>query len=435
MSHIPLKISGFIDYTEKENRLFSLWKKRVEEVFSRYGFMGFQPRPVESIAALQTKGGITHQIYTLGRLQDGSMTDLALPFDRTVPLAIYVASHLHELTYPFKRFDISHCFRGERAQAGRFRGFIQADIDVVDEHISPLAEVECLATLLSTLQSLQIPPFLVQVNHIEIPKTLILHMGFTEHQLPEALRILDKMDKIGFAEVKKELADLSPSCDLTLLSLFTFQGDPEHFQQQVPLVLRDLPAFTALQNTLSLLKEQIDCSDFFAFCPGMVRGLDYYTGLVCETVLRDHSSFGSIASGGRYNNLIGTLAGDSKMQLEGFGLSLGLTRLFDILKRQELLPSLPSPPSQVLMAFRVFTDQRNACTIASRLRAKGISTDLYLGKGNLGKQLTYANKKEIPFAFILMGESFVIKDLQTGKQTEDIPSLDQALDILLSWLQ
>ena len=98
---IQLKISGFVDYSEKENRLFSHWKKTLEDVFRLFGFMGFNPRPVESIEALQQKGGIAHQIYTLGRLQDGSMTDLALPFDRTVPFAIYVAAHRHELSYPF----------------------------------------------------------------------------------------------------------------------------------------------------------------------------------------------------------------------------------------------------------------------------------------------------------------------------------------------
>ena len=170
---IQLKISGFMDYSEKENRQFFLWKKQLEQVFSSFGFMGFNPRPVESIAALQTKGGIAHQIYTLGRLQDGTMTDLALPFDRTIPLAVYIAAHRHELIYPFKRFDISYSFRGERPQAGRARGFIQADIDVVNEQLSILSEVECLATFVAGLQSLTIPSFTVYLNHIDIPKALI----------------------------------------------------------------------------------------------------------------------------------------------------------------------------------------------------------------------------------------------------------------------
>src|ERR1700722_2949601 len=118
---IPTKISGFADYSEQEHRLFAFWKQKLEEIYQLYGFMGFCPRPVESTVALQKKGGIASQIYTVGRLSDNSMTEFALPFDRTVPLAVYVATHRHALTYPFKRFDISHSFRGERPQAGRFR--------------------------------------------------------------------------------------------------------------------------------------------------------------------------------------------------------------------------------------------------------------------------------------------------------------------------
>ena len=203
-----LKISGFADYSEKENRIFSFWKQQLEEVFRLFGFMGFNPRPVESIASLQTKGGIAHQIYTLGRLQDGTMTDLALPFDRTIPLAIYVASHRQELVYPFKRFDISSCFRGERAQAGRFRGFIQADIDVVSENLGHLSEVECLNALIEGLKRLKIPPFTVYLNHIGIPKAIIEKMGVPDDLMPDALRIVDKMDKIGIEKVAKELTHL-----------------------------------------------------------------------------------------------------------------------------------------------------------------------------------------------------------------------------------
>ena len=422
-----LKISGFTDYTEIEHRLFHAWQNRIEDAFALYGFMGFHPRPVESIEILKAKGGIAHQIYTLGRLQDGGMTDLALPFDRTVPLAAYIAAHRQELTYPFKRFDISHSFRGERAQSGRFRGFIQADIDVVEEKLSVFGESECIQALLSALQRLTIPSFTIYINHIEIPKALIVHMGCPHERIPDALRILDKMDKIGFERVRTELQDAFPALDLSLLSLLMWKepfASIDKFQAQLPSSLRNLPGFAALKETISLLEDH----SAFLFTPGMVRGLDYYTGLILETVLQEHPSFGSIASGGRYNNLIDSLnPKKTQIPLEGFGLSIGLTRLFDIAKRLDFLSQQSAPSCQIFVGFRDPKDQKQAVNIANQLRAMHITTDVALQSSSLKKQLAYANAKQIPFAFLLMGETFVIKKLIDGTQTEDIISLQEAL--------
>ena len=428
---IPLKISGFADYSEKENRLFSHWKKTLEDTYRLFGFMGFNPRPVESIAALQSKGGVAHQIYTLGRLQDGTMTDLALPFDRTIPLAIYVASRRHELVYPFKRFDISHSFRGERPQAGRSRGFIQADIDIIDENLTLLSEVECLTALVTALQKLRIPPFMIYLNHLSIPKALMLEMGLTEENLPEALRIVDKMDKIGITKVEEELQTLFPSTNLSSLSLLEFQGSFADFLEICP---KNLPGLSAMQELLDFLrKSQVDIN-LFGFCPGMVRGLDYYTGIVFETFFLDHPDFGSIASGGRYNKLIDSIINE-ETKLEGFGISIGLTRLFDVLKKQKLLPTLPTPPAQILVAYREPSLQLQAVLATHLLREAQLSTDLYCGKSAIGKQLTYADKKEISHVFMVMGESFVIKNLKTGEQTPDITSLEEAVQTALDFFQ
>jgi len=421
---VPLKISGFVDYSEKENRLFSYWKKTLEDTYRLFGFMGFNPRPVESIAALQLKGGIAHQIYTLGRLQDGTMTDLALPFDRTIPLALYVAARRHELVYPFKRFDVSHSFRGERPQAGRFRGFIQADIDIIDENLSFLSETECLLTLVTALQKLEIPSFVVYLNHLDIPKALMLKMGFTESSLPEALRIVDKMDKIGIEKVEAELKALNPGANLAKLSLFEFKGK---FTDFLKIYEGDLPGIEPMKELLRFLSQNDLDSDLLGFSPGMVRGLDYYTGIVFETSFRDYPGLGSIASGGRYNKLIDGIV-NAETKLEGFGISIGLTRIFDVLKKQELLPSLPTPPAKILVAYREPKLQGQAALAARILREKGISTDLYCGKSAIGKQIAYADKKEIPYVFMLMGESFVIKNLVTGEQTSDIASLESAIE-------
>lgn len=419
---VPLKISGFIDYSERENRLFSAWKKKIEDIYSLYGFMNFNARPVETAAALTLKGGIAHQIYTLSRLTDGGLTELALPFDRTVPLAIYIAQHRHELVYPFKRFDISHSFRGERAQAGRFRGFIQADLDVIEEKLSVFSEIECLLALEQSLKALSIPPFTIFLNHIDIPKYLIQEMGVPGELMPEALRIVDKMDKIGRKEVERELAQLQSSLDFSNLELMSFKGSIEDFSRQFASRLNDLPGFSYLQKLLSLLD-----SKSFAFNPGMVRGLDYYTGIVCETTLDDYAHFGSISSGGRYNKLVDAII-NTESRLEGFGISIGLTRLFDIVKREKLLPDFKHPAANVAVAFREASLHENALLVAKALRKEHMSADLCSGdKISIGKQIAYADKKDIPYVFMLMGSSYVIKNLATGEQSEDIKSLDEAI--------
>lgn len=423
-----LKISGFADYSEKENRLFSSWKQHLKEVYRLFGFMELNPRPVEATSSLQKKGGIAHQIYTLGRLQDGTMTDLALPFDRTVPLAIYIANHRQELTYPFKRFDISHCFRGERAQAGRFRGFVQGDIDIISPKLSTLSEVECLGALVEALTRLETPSFTVCLNHIDIPKAIIEKMGFGKEEMAGALRIIDKMDKIGVEKVAAELTALLPSADLNHLDLLSFKGSFKEFLSLAPKEVLSLHATKEFKSLLSFLGEGP-----FAFAPGMVRGLDYYTGVVFETFLNDYPNYGSIASGGRYNKLVDSIV-NQETNLEGFGASIGLTRLFDVLKRESLLPEKVVAPATVLIAYREPELQTKAAEIAFILRDAGISVDLYSGTNPIGKQLAYASKKQIPFAFMLMGESFVIKDLENNTQSDDIVSIEEATDKLFDHL-
>jgi len=418
---IPTKISGFADYSELEHRLFASWKQKLENVYHLYGFMGFCPRPVESIVALQKKGGIAHQIYSVSRLNDGTMTEFALPFDRTVPFAVYVATHRNELTYPFKRYDISHSFRGERPQAGRFRGFIQADIDVIAQNLSPLGELECLLAMAAGLKSLETPPFLIHVNHIDIPKLLMQEMGVPTDKLPDALRIVDKMSKIGIETVTVELQTLAPDLNLSLLPLLTFRGTLAEFLKIAPTSIQAMPSLVQFQELFNVLDRT-----HFTFNPGMVRGLDYYTGVVCETFLCDYPQYGSIASGGRYNQLIDNLI-DQTTNLEGFGLSIGLTRLFDILKKEKKLPSNAAPQADVAVVYREVSLQKSALDAALALRSEGLATDVYLGSAAIGKQITYADKKQIPYVFMLMGETYVIKNLADGTQSSDIPLLEDAV--------
>jgi histidyl-tRNA synthetase len=238
------------------------------------------------------------------------------------------------------------------------------------------------------------------------------------------------MDKIGEDAVKEELLKIIPSLDSSLLPILQFKGKFTDFLEVCP---KDLPGISAMQELLCFLEKSSVNLNLFGFCPGMVRGLDYYTGIVFETSLTDHPSVGSIASGGRYNKLVDSII-NQETKLEGFGISIGITRLFDILKKHDLLPSTPTPQAKVLVAYREPSLQIQAVLAAKLLRQSGIDVDLYCGKAAIGKQLSYADKKEIPYVFMVMGESFVIKNLKKGEQTPDIGSLEEAVETTLNFL-
>ncbi len=422
-------ISGFADYSEGENYLFSLWKEKITAVFKTYGFTGFNPRPLEPAELLRKKGGVDKQIFGVSRLQDGSATNLAIPFDRTVPLATYIMRHMQETTFPFKRFDISHSFRGEHAAPGRFRGFIQADIDVIGPRLNLYNDVECIATILKSLNKLEIPEYFMYLNNIQIPKAIITSLDIPKETHAPFMRIIDKMDKIGldgaFMELQALLPDSSPALLKQTAEIFTYKGPiasffiDETWGSTVPAALEQL------QNTMMLLERSGISTKNITFCPGMVRGLDYYTGVVFETFFKEMPEFGSIASGGRYDNLIDSLS-DGSSNIEGVGGSIGLTRLFDILSRKELLNANRRTSADVLLAYRTPELIGETYILAEKLREQGVNVDLYTGDSKkISKQLGYANKKGIPRAIMVMApEAYVIRNMTTSKQTPDMQSPD-----------
>jgi histidyl-tRNA synthetase len=413
------RISGFADYSEHQNYLFGKWQDKLSKTFKLHGFTCLCPPPCEYAVNLQLKGGISKQIYQLARLQDGGLTDMALPFDRTVPLALYVARHINEITFPLKRYDISFSFRGEHAQAGRFRAFIQADVDIVDRDRNLLDDASCMAAVIKGLKSLEIPPFLVMLNHLDISKGILKFFNVEERLYPDVLRLVDKLDKLTEEQILKEGMDIlsgkSKSDIKSLIENFSYKGDFKKFPLLNKMDEAGKIGVKELEHVLFLL--EMHGVKETAFSPAMVRGLDYYTGIIFETFLIGSEKYGSIASGGRYDDLVSTFLKRSE-SIGGVGGSIGLTRLFDILSRENKLPKHGLSSVQIMILPRESSLMPRALNIVGQLRELGFNCDVYFKKG-ITKGLNFCDRKQIPIALMVMDEDkIVVKQLKGKTQLE-----------------
>ena len=342
-----------------------------------------------------------------------------------MPLAKYVALHYNDLAFPFRRYQISKVYRGERAQRGRFREFYQADIDIIgDGKLDILNEAEIPAIIYRVFRGFGLHRFQIRVNNRKILNGFYAMMGLTERS-GDIMRTVDKLDKIGEEKVS---ALLISECGLdtaqadeilkfigirgtnaqVLLALESYLGKNELFDQgfgELTAVTKNLAAFGVPEEN-------------FAVDLTIARGLDYYTGTVYETTLLDHPEIGSVCSGGRYDNLAGYYIDKA---LPGVGISIGLTRLFYVLDEQGLLnPELPSAPADALV-LPMTADPAAAIALAEQLRSQGVRVQLYGEQKKFKQKMSYADKLGVPYA-VLLGEDEIaagtcsVKDMRTGQQ-------------------
>ena len=376
----PRTLSGFMELLPGKQIQFERMVSILRDTYSSYGFAPLDTPAIEDAQILLAKGGgeTEKQIY---RFQKGD-SDLALRFDLTVPLAKYVALHCNDLAFPFRRFQISKVYRGERAQRGRFREFYQADIDIIgDGKLDILNEAEIPAIIYNVFKGFGLNRFQIRVNNRKILNGFYAMMELSEKS-GEIMRTVDKLDKIGPEKVKAIL--MGEECGLTeaqadeilkfiastgtnaedIAALEGYTGRNEIFD----LGLSELKAVTVNLAAFGVPEAN------FAVDLTIARGLDYYTGTVYETTLLDHPEIGSVCSGGRYDNLAGYYI---EKQLPGVGISIGLTRLFYVLDEQGLLnPALPSAPADALV-LPMTSDRAAAFALAQTLRASGLRVQLY----------------------------------------------------------
>ena len=421
----PRTLSGFMELLPGKQAQFERMLTILRNTYASYGFAALDTPVIEDAQILLAKGGgeTEKQIY---RFQKGD-SDLALRFDLTVPLAKYVALHCNDLAFPFRRYQISKVYRGERAQRGRFREFYQADIDIIgDGKLDILNEAEIPAIIYKVFKGFGLNRFQIRVNNRKILNGFYAMLELSEKS-GDIMRTVDKLDKIGAEKVRTILID---DCALTgeqadeilkfiaitgtnaevIAALEGYAGRNEMFD----LGLMELKAVTANLAAFGVPEAN------FAVDLTIARGLDYYTGTVYETTLLDHPEIGSVCSGGRYDNLAGYYI---EKQLPGVGISIGLTRLFYVLDEQGLLnPELPSAPADALV-LPMTPDAGPAIALAESLRSAGLRVQLYGEQKKFKQKMAYADKLGVPFA-VLLGEDEIaesmcsVKNMRTGEQVK-----------------
>ncbi|MBS3068540.1 histidine--tRNA ligase [Candidatus Micrarchaeota archaeon] len=370
----------------------------VENVYRRYGFVPIETPALEYLATLRAKAGeeIDKQIF---RFDDN---ELGLRFDLTVPLARVAANNA--FSKPFKRYAIAPVWRKEEPQKGRFREFWQADIDIVGTK-GMRAEAELLTAAREVLDALGFKQLRILVNNRKILDALATKLGI-ENKKDAIFRLLDKIDKVGEEVVKKEMADvISSEKTKKLFEIFDTKGNNKK-KLEVARSLSDEGA--------SELEQIINGCDFEVEVDlELVRGLGYYTGPVFE--IRASTEIGSVAGGGRYDNLLAVYGQPDY----AVGISLGIERIITLIKERK--KENEKTYTKVFVANVKPEFFSNAADIANKLRASWVACETDLNERNLRKQLEYVNSLAIPF-LIVIGErevkegKFTLRDMKTGKE-------------------
>ena len=420
----PTPISGFPEWLPPQRMIEQHVIERIRGTFELYGFAPLETRAVEPLDQLLRKGETSKEVYVLRRLQAGEGdTDedsLGLHFDLTVPFARFVLENAGKLTFPFRRYQIQKVWRGERPQEGRYREFLQADIDIVDRDTLPAHyEAEIPLVIGDALGALPIPPIRIQVNNRKVCEGFYRGLGLTD---PEAaLRAIDKLDKIGPEKVAALLMETAGASDAqaqSCLSLAEISAPDASFADRVRSLGVTHPL---LDEGLDELVRVVDAAAEHA--PGLcvadlkiARGLDYYTGTVYETQMIGYEKFGSICSGGRYDNL--AAAGNDRFP--GVGISIGVTRILGLLFGAGALTVSRSVPTAVLVALPAEERRAECDRIAAALRRRGVATEVAPSAAKYGKQIRFAERRGIPYVWFpgAEGEADTVKDIRSGDQVE-----------------
>ncbi|MFA5917808.1 MAG: histidine--tRNA ligase [Candidatus Gracilibacteria bacterium] len=428
------QISGFPENLPEVQIVEDNFKEIIKKNYLRAGFNSLETSLVEREDVLCSKGANDNEIYGLHRL-NGEISDdskLGLRYDLTVPLARYVSLNNDKLVFPFKRFQIQKVYRGERAQRGRFREFYQADIDIIGNGNLPLmADSEIISTIYYALKELEIGKFVINLNHKELLVGFLSDLGISEQRLLIIIAMIDKKDKVdsdkdNFPKTRNsmlvELNDekiVSKIIDFIKLGNNGNLNEIENFlgKDVGYLVKKGLEELKIIHNSLLSLgvpRESLKIN------PSISRGLNYYTGFVFETFISGYEKLGSIASGGRYENLTGNFI---KNKYPGSGGSIGLSRLLSIIQEINKLIFTKKTLTNVLVLNLDEKYLNNYLTVLNYLRNNGINAEFYLETAKIAKQIKYAENKGIKY-ILIMGDDEIdrgivaLKDLEKKEQIE-----------------
>ena len=432
---------GTRDFSSLELKKRNYLLKVLRDSFKSFNFQEIQTPSFENLSTLTDKYGdeedsLMFKILSSGEkvkkadissLNDGklskfanSISDKALRYDLTVPLSRFVQQNLNEITLPFKRFQTQLVWRADRPQKGRYREFLQCDVDIIGEK-NFLNEVECIKVYDHVFENLGLPKLVLRINNREILEGISKIMNL--ESLSEISSTLDKSDKIGIDGVVDELSKKGMKTE-SIDKLIFFLNIKGSNKSKIDLVRKEFNSKNIPSNAIDSIEEIINtCNQFklnnieIEFDLSLARGLGYYTGTIVEVSSPKDFSLGSIGGGGRYDDLVQK----NNPKLSGFGISFGFDRIFLILEELDLFPNLLDS-SKSFLFLNFGTDKiSNFIDSVNQLRKDGIVCEIYPVDVKIKKQLDYANKKGIDFVVIigddeLKKDIFKVKDMSKGEE-------------------
>lgn len=435
----------------KRNYIFDT----IKSIFQVYGFQPIETPSFERSETLMGKYGeegdrlifkilnngdylakVDEAIYAEknSRKLTEQISERALRYDLTVPFARYVVQHQNEIEFPFKRYQIQPVWRADRPQKGRFREFYQCDADVVGSK-SLWQEVEFVQLYDSVFTKLNLDGVTIKINNRKILSGIAEVIGAAD-KLIDFTVALDKLDKIGAEGVKKEMLEkgISDKAINRAEPLFSLTGTAGEQVEALRNLLADsktgmegVEELEFIANTIETIglqtaSLQIDVT--------LARGLNYYTGAIVEVAAPENIKMGSIGGGGRYDDLTGIFG---LKNVSGVGISFGLDRIYLVMEELGLFPETIALESRALFINFGKKEALYAMQAITKLRIEGIATELYPDKGKMGRQMSYADKRNIPFAVLagsseMEAQTYTLRDMKTGAQkTLDFEGLKKAL--------
>jgi len=404
-------VKGTRDFLPEEMVKREFLINTMKKVFEKYGFEPIETPCIEYEATLKQKYGEEERL--IWKFEDLGGRKCALRYDLTVPLSRVMAMN-PRIQKPFKRYQIQPVWRYEKPQKGRYREFYQCDIDSIGSY-GIEADAEIPAIMNDVMIALGFKKFKIRINNREILDSIAKECAVPKNKKMEILRAVDKLDKIGLKGVEKELngRGIEKKIANKILKTLKISGTNKQIFNQ----LKKYKGYEKLKELYDkMLSFGIKDSNI-KVDPFMVRGLDYYTSLVFETVV-EKPKMGSLTGGGRYDELIGRFSG---IDVPGTGTTIGLERIYDVMNELNLWKNLEKTKTKVFIITINEKFSKKAIEIAQNLRKQNINVETDIMNRNFKKQFDYASKKGIPFVLII-GEKeikekkFTLKDMKTGKE-------------------
>ncbi len=428
MTYRPRPVSGFPEHLPEIRMAELQMLDRIRATFESYGFASIETPSVEELEVLLAKGETDKEIYTIERLQAdenaGGESRLGLHYDLTVPFARYVAQHFNDLVFPFKRYQMQRVWRGERPQAGRFREFTQCDVDVIGiDNLAVTFDAELAAVAMQALEAIGISGVTLHISNRKILNGFLQGLAVEAADRVSVIRAIDGLAKLGTEQTRAMIiagckrpnaAEIADKC----IALAGIAGEREVLDQVRALGVNH----DELAQGLGELHEVLTHLNFLGTTNAVAnfsiaRGFDYYTGTVYEGRFDDNPGFGSVVAGGRYDDLAGAFI---NKKLPGVGISIGFSRLFAKLLQDKEITTTRRSPADLLIVLPSEERREQMLTTAQALRKRGFKVETYHAPQKIGKQMSYAEKKGIPFVWFPPfedGNGHEVKDMTTGAQT------------------